>query len=669
MSFALSAGVTGLQAHQKMLDIAGNNLANINTTAFKSSRITFAELLSETIKKASQPTSSIGGTNPQQMGSGVGVSSISPNMSQGNLVNTGNPLDLAIEGEGYFVLSDGSKDVYTRAGAFSVDASSNLVDGSSGYLVQRIGSIGISEGFQNPNDSNIHVPYDVAMSANATSEIKVVGNLSADATLPTSLTNVLTSGVSYTTNNGTTATTSTKIADLDQYSGTLNSATITFSGYKPDGTALSSASPSVDLTMPVTSSTTLGDILNWLNTDEGTPGVDEIQTITGTATSGTFTLSYGGETTGALSYNASASDIETALELLTGIDDVTVAGGPLGTAGITVTFDGAAVKETDVNLLMVNDIDLAGGTVSVAETTKGRAVQGVLGSEATASLVNGKLKITDNTSGFSKSDFAMTWSGDGTLTMPAYFEISTVGGEEVKSINITVYDTQGGKHVLSGAFVRTDTPNTWDMVLTSITGNIHEITMDDRRIENISFAAGDGSYSGMSGTDTPEFVITFAHDIANPQTITIEMGTAGQLDGLTQFAGNSTAVAREQDGYEAGRLSAVSVDSGGTLIGVFSNGIKKNIATVQIALFQNPAALESLGGGYFNSSANSGGAVATQALSGGAGTIHGAALEKSNADVANEFVTMIQAQNGFQANARTIKVANEILRELTDLIR
>ena len=95
MSFALSAGVTGLQAHQRMLDIAGNNLANVNTTAFKAKRITFSELLSETIKKASQPTGTTGGTNPQQMGSGVGVAGISPNMTQGNIVNTGNPLDMA----------------------------------------------------------------------------------------------------------------------------------------------------------------------------------------------------------------------------------------------------------------------------------------------------------------------------------------------------------------------------------------------------------------------------------------------------------------------------------------------------------------------------------------------------------------------------------------------
>jgi flagellar hook protein FlgE len=255
--------------------------------------------------------------------------------------------------------------------------------------------------------------------------------------------------------------------------------------------------------------------------------------------------------------------------------------------------------------------------------------------------------------------------------MPSYFEVSAVGGEEVKNINITVYDSQGGKHVLSGAFVRTDTPNTWDMILTSITGNVQEITLDNRRIRGIEFDATSGSYAGLNPGigDTAEFVVTFAHDTANPQTIGMNVGTPGQLDGLTQFAGNSTAVAREQDGYEAGSLSTVSVNNEGILIGAFSNGIKKNIATIQVALFQNATALEREGGGYFNASANSGEAVATQALTGGAGSIHGGALEKSNADVATEFVNMIQAQNGFQANARTIRVANEILRELTSLIR
>lgn len=559
MSFALSAGVTGLQAHQKMLDIAGNNLANVNTTAFKASRITFSELLSETIKKASQPTTTVGGTNPQQMGSGVGVSGIAPNMAQGNIVNTGNPLDLAIEGEGYFVVSDGSQNLYTRAGVFAVDANSNLVDPTTGYLVQRIGSVGESDSFQIAGNSNVKVPYDVAIAANATSEVAVAGNLSADATFTTPQTNALSSNVTYTTNNGTTATGTTLIDDLDQTtSGTYTSATIEVLGYEHDGTDLTDGSPlSVDPT-----TTRMQDLIDHIN-----------------------------------------------------------------------------------------------------------AVLGA--SNAMASLVNGRIVITDVDDGYSKSDVTLTFVNSGTADWeePEYFEISTVGGEEVKSINITVYDTQGGKHTLSGAFVRTDTANTWDMVLTSITGDIYGLTMDNRRIEDVTFDAGNGSYSGLGGSDDAEFVVTFAHDTSNPQTIAISMGTVGQLDGLTQFAGNSTAVAREQDGYAAGRLSTVSVNNEGILIGAFSNGIKKNIATIQVSLFQNTAGLENMGGGYFIPSANSGEAVATQALTGGAGTIHGGALEKSNADVATEFVSMIQAQNGFQANARTIRVANDILRELSNLIR
>lgn len=564
MSFVLSAGVTGLQAHQKMLDVAGNNLANVNTTAFKASRITFSELLSETIKKASQPTANIGGTNPQQMGSGVAVGGISPNMAQGNIVNTGNPLDLAIEGEGYFVLSDGQQNIYTRAGALAVDADSNLVDPSTGYLIQRIGREGEADGFQIPGDSNVHVPYDTAMPAHKTSQIKVAGNLSADATfVEGTQTQLITSNVAYTTNNGTTATTATEIDQLDQFTGGSGtggqldvgeSGTITISGYHPDGTDFSSG-----LTFTVNPDTTLGDFITHLNSN-----------------------------------------------VLTG---------------------------------------------------------------ATASLVNGQMRITDDSSGYSKSDMTLSYTGDGSLTTPAYFEILTVGGDQVKNVNIMVYDSQGGEHVFTGAFVRTSTPNVWDMVLTSVTGDVHGITMPNRRIEGVTFSASDGSFAGISGSDLPQFVVTFAHDTANPQTIEIVMGTIGKMDGLTQFKGTSTAVAREQDGYEAGRLSTVSVNNEGMVIGAFSNGVKKNIAALQIALFQNPAGLESVGAGYFIPSANSGSAVATQAMTGGAGVIHGGSLEKSNADVATEFVNMIQAQNGFQANARTIRVANDILRELTNLIR
>jgi flagellar hook protein FlgE len=288
---------------------------------------------------------------------------------------------------------------------------------------------------------------------------------------------------------------------------------------------------------------------------------------------------------------------------------------------------------------------------------------------STASLSNGQIIITDDSSGYSKTDISLSYSGDGEMTMPAYFEIATVGGEESKDFNISVYDSQGGEHVLSGAFVRTDTNNQWDIVLTSVTGDITEITMDNRRIDGLTFDADNGSFNGITGSDVSQFEVSFGHNPTASQTIELNLGTEGKLDGLTQFAGSSTAVARDQDGYEAGSLSTVSVNNEGIVIGTFSNGIKKDIASIQLALFQNTAGLETIGNNYYTPSANSGEAIATQAMSGSAGSIQGGALERSNADVANEFATMIKAQNGYQANARAITVANDILRELTNLIR
>ena len=563
MSVALSAGVTGLQANQKMLDVAGNNLANINTTAYKASRINFSELLSQTIVNASAPTSSVGGTNPQQMGSGVGVGSISRDTTQGDIVNTENPLDVAIEGEGHFVMYDGAKNVYTRVGTLGVDQNSNLVDVTTGYRVQRVGSTGEPD-FQTPGNSDILIPYDTTMQANATTTVTLAGNLSADESLDTVQTQVMTSDVSFTTtSDGSDALAATKLTDLSQYtSGSLTGATITVTGYTHGGTAVTDTTG-----LSVTSSTKMSDLLDY---------------------------------------------IETKL----------------------------------------------GGS-----------------SAATVSLSNGQIQITDADSGYSLTDVklkfnAATGSGAASLTMPGYFQMTTVGGEEVKDINIPVYDAQGRKHILTGALVRTDTSNTWDFVMTSMTGNIHNIDPAARRIQGLTFSAEDGAYAGITGTDKAELKVSFAHNPnADPQTITLNFGTAGKFSGLAQVAGASTAVATDQDGYEAGKLSTVSISNDGTVVGTFSNGVRRDVASLELALFKNPAGMESVGRGYYVPTVNSGDATATVAQTGGAGTIHGGALEKSNADVATEFVSLIEAQNGYQANSRTITVANQILQTLTNLIR
>ncbi len=556
MSSALSAGVSGLKAFQTMLDVAGNNIANVDTTAYKASSVHFSELLTETIRNASQPTANTGGTNPVQVGSGVGVSSIVADTTQGDIESTGSALDMAIEGEGYFVLNDGSQNVFTRAGSFSVDEQCYLVDSATGYRVQRIGSEGEADGFQVAGDSDLRVPYDVSMAASATTSVTVSGNLSSDATTTTDATNVLEASSAFTIDSGTSATASTKLSELDQWTaGTTGEGTLTISGCGHDGTAF-------DIDITVDGDTTLQNVLDQIN------------------------------------------------------------------AG--------------------------------------------LGDSGTATLTDGKITITDSSSGYSLSDASMSFtSTDGTkLTTSPYFEIATVGGDEVKSVTISVYDSLGSEHVLSASFVRTDTANTWDLVLTSMTGDVSSLSTDGRRISGIEFNKSDGSLAGLSTTtgDTSAFTVSFASNASTSQTIDVSMGTVGQLDGLTQYAGDSTAVASAQDGYTAGSLSTASVDNEGLLIGTFSNGVKKTLGAVEMALFQNSAGLESIGNSYFVTSANSGEAVYNQAGSGGAGTIQGSSLEKSNADTATEFVNLIMAQNGFQASSRTIKVASEILQELATLI-
>jgi flagellar hook protein FlgE len=152
-----------------------------------------------------------------------------------------------------------------------------------------------------------------------------------------------------------------------------------------------------------------------------------------------------------------------------------------------------------------------------------------------------------------------------------------------------------------------------------------------------------------------------ANDALNPQSIRINLGTPGRLDGLTEFAGNSTAGVKNQNGYGPARLSTVSVNNEGAVVGMFSNGIKKNIAAVQITTFRDASALESVGNGYYIPSAGSGLPLAGRAMTNGAGAIRSGALEKSDSDVAADFANMIQARGGNPANG--------ILRDLTSFIR
>jgi flagellar hook protein FlgE len=131
---SMFSGVSGLRSHQTRMDVIGNNIANVNTVAFKSGRVTFQEIFSQTLKGAGSPdlTTGRGGTNPMQVGLGMGVAAVDTMMSRGSVQRTDNPTDISIEGSGFFILQGGSADTYSfsRAGNFSIDKQGNLVSGS-----------------------------------------------------------------------------------------------------------------------------------------------------------------------------------------------------------------------------------------------------------------------------------------------------------------------------------------------------------------------------------------------------------------------------------------------------------------------------------------------------------------------------------------------------------
>ncbi len=128
MMRSMYSGVSGLRIHQTKMDVIGNNIANVNTVGFKSSRVTFSEVFSQTVQGATGASEYVGGTNPMQIGLGSSISSIDVNMSEGASQRTDNALDLAISGDGFFVVSDATGSKFTRAGAFAVDEAGNLVN-------------------------------------------------------------------------------------------------------------------------------------------------------------------------------------------------------------------------------------------------------------------------------------------------------------------------------------------------------------------------------------------------------------------------------------------------------------------------------------------------------------------------------------------------------------
>lgn len=182
---SLWAGVSGLQAHQYAMDVEGNNIANVNTFGFKYSRADFSTLMSQTSKIATAPDGNLGGKNPMQVGLGAGVNSTTRIHSQGNIQTTDKNTDMAINGDGFFIVSNdgGVTQYYTRAGDFKTDAVGNFVD-NNGYTVQgwnynqETGQIDSSKSVE-----DIVIPPGMSMPARPSTSVSLTANLDSGNTL------------------------------------------------------------------------------------------------------------------------------------------------------------------------------------------------------------------------------------------------------------------------------------------------------------------------------------------------------------------------------------------------------------------------------------------------------------------------------------------------------
>ncbi|MHB2147773.1 flagellar hook protein FlgE [Calditrichota bacterium LG25] len=537
---SLLAGVSGLRNHQMRMDVIGNNIANINTIGFKSGRLNFSEALSQTVGMSNAT-----GVNPMQIGLGMQTTSIENLFNQGSLEQTGVLTDMAIQGDGFFVLNAGEVRVLTRAGQFFFNTDGKLVN-HSGLAVQgwMMSESNKSLGFGTGNLTDIAIDMNMVSEAKETQNIWLSGNLNAGL----KTTNEEWTLGSALTVGGANADATTALNALDQINTPLVAGdTIEITGTNPDGTTVSA-------TYTYAAGDTIQDLLDTIN----------------------------------------------------------------------AAFSGA-----------------------------------------TAAMVDGKIVLTDTEAGDSSTSIRLTNGAANTGRIDLANFVNTVAGETGRAkASVVVYDSLGTSHNVILEFTKTANPNEWTWVAKTtgdeeiLSGGSGRVTFNEAgMLTSFTFDNGDTNLQ------------IDPKNGANSLTIDLHSESGEGRMGLTQFDSLSTVGVKEQDGRAVGRLVSLTIDNKGVINGTFSNG--ENISLAQIALAQvpNKGGLLQLGDGLYQASMASGN-MQIQALDEKSITsIVSGTLEMSNVDVSKEFTNMITTQRGFEANARVITTADQMLDELIRLKR
>ncbi len=679
MMRSLFAGVSGIRNHQIKMDVIGNNISNINTVAFKAGRVTFLEALSLTTRGASRPTDQLGGINPSQIGLGMLIGSIDSVFSQGSLQTTGISTDLAINGEGFFVLSDGNKTFFTRDGSFRFDAQGRLVSPSNGKIVQ--GKLADANGIIQKGAvlSNIILPFGQQLAAKATAKVNFTGNLDASDT-PL--------GTIMETRSMLAIEEAGDDSDLNGLfaQGNANSEVI---GLNPglsnitvsDGTTTKVYTyVAVDTGANNDDFNSIDDLLTEINADyvgsfSATLQADGsilMQDLSGSSHQLTFTsdnntvnsafISANGvvdSSTGATIRTDKFSHIATSNEELTKLRN------SLGISlGLNVGDDiiiSAAVAGTNVsNAFTIGATSTLSDLSSSVKTTFGISdLNGVtIDSDGSLRIASDPGKTNELTA------VTIRVTGNSTFNTVTTVNELQSARDAFHTTSITVYDKLGQDHVLTMTYTKSNIKNKWNW----------EVTLDNNQVvssgnKGIVTFNSDGSLNSFTYENGVQALEFDPGTGAETMRIQFNVGERGGLNGLSQFSSFSNAVANFQDGNPSGDLVSVSFDQSGKIEGHFSNGINRTLAQISLAKFTNPSGLSRTGGNFYVETSASGLPFIGTATENFGSQINTGTLEMSNVNLAQEFTDMIIAQRGFQANSRVITTSDELLQELVNLKR
>jgi len=639
--------------------VIGNNLANQNTPGYKMSRVTFADNFSQNLRFASGPTAGRGGVNPTQVGYGVGVASIDQTFAQGALTDTGRVFDLALEGGGFFALQTPENRVFTRVGTFGLDSQQNLVDQASGSRVL------------DPNGVPITLDISTLFPPQTTSNVTMKGNLPAVVTGP--LAESLTANSAYfigtpaeKQSSGTSAT--YNVSAIGGVPGDVVSMEVIVNGGVPQQVVVPSDSTTGDI-----SAVSIAAAINALQdvnsaVEAGTGAIVMVTNRKGAQFSidvnppvgvGDLTQLVGFTTTLASGAESPIpNDLSTAaINDLTGNlaeyvdgDQIQVVGEDTDGSPISATFTYGSGNDGTTMQEFIDFLNVRYEDAEVAVDGSGRLVL-TAGSAGEANLL---LSVSDDPANTGRSDwngYAMSVTTDGT-------------GPDTVTTSTEVYDGAGVAHTVTLRYER-QADLTWNLYAEIEPGSGSIASGGtDTPITGITFAP-DGSPTGLGSVNSRLRVQFTGQPI---QEVAIDLGTDGAVDGLTQFGSAGTAYVFDQNGYGDGEIANLFVTTTGRIDGFYSNGQTRTLGQLAVVTFQNDGGLRAAGNNMFEGTPNSGEARFGQGDIRAAGAVISGSLENSNVDTAEQFVRLIEAQRGYQANARVVSVQDEVLAETVNLI-